>query len=123
MDRAGHRNHSRDWPIAPVNPANVGVRALAGRDIEDHYRWLSKEAGVDMADRFLTATDKAFWMLAEHPGMGPAVASANERIARLRKWKIDGFPSAIIFYEPRANGITIVRVIHAAQDWWRLIGA
>jgi toxin ParE1/3/4 len=35
---------------------------------------------------------------------------------------VDGFENALIFHEPRPMGVSIVRVIHAARDWWRLVG-
>lgn len=103
--------------------ATVAVRALARRDIESHYRWLVREAGVAVADRFLISTNRSFDNLAETPRLGPKIESPNPRVARLRKWKVSGFPGVIIFYEPRSSGVSIVRVIHAAQDWWRLIDA
>ena len=28
----------------------------------------------------------------------------------------------LIFYMPPQNGVSIVRVLHAAQDWWSLLG-
>jgi toxin ParE1/3/4 len=27
-----------------------------------------------------------------------------------------------VFYEPRPDGVSIVRVLHAASDWWGLLG-
>ena len=32
------------------------------------------------------------------------------------------FENFLIFYFPRPNGVSIVRVLHAAQDWWTLLG-
>ncbi len=101
----------------------VEIRAAALRDIEEHYRWLAKEAGLDVADRFLAAADHAFRRLAERPGIGPSIPSSDPRIARLRKGKVGGFPNVLVFYEPRPSGVSVVRVVHAAQDWWSLIGA
>jgi toxin ParE1/3/4 len=28
----------------------------------------------------------------------------------------------MVFYEPRQGGVSIVRVLHAASDWWELLG-
>jgi len=39
----------------------------------------------------------------------------------MRKWRVKGFESFLIFYMTRQDGISIVRVLHAAQDWWRLL--
>lgn len=54
------------------------------------------------------------------PRMGEALESLDPKIAGLRKWRIDDFLQIMIFYETREIGISVVRVIHAAQDWWRL---
>jgi len=27
-----------------------------------------------------------------------------------------------VFYQPRPGGVSIVRVLHAASDWWSLLG-
>jgi toxin ParE1/3/4 len=35
---------------------------------------------------------------------------------------INGFETFPIFYVPREDGVSIVRVLHAAQDWWSLLG-
>ena len=40
----------------------------------------------------------------------------------MRKWPVNGFEKFLIFYLPSGNGVTIVRVLHAAQDWWGLLG-
>lgn len=106
-----------------MSARRVVVRALARSDIAARYRWLVEEADRDIADRFLEATDRAFWHLAEQPGIGSALAARNPRLAGLRKWKVQGFPGVLIFYEPRPHGVAIVRVLHAAQDWWALVEA
>ena len=42
---------------------------------------------------------------------------------KLRMWRIRGFEKYLIFYEPLAGGVEIMRVIHAAQDYNRIVGA
>jgi hypothetical protein len=34
---------------------------------------------------------------------------------------VKDFPKFLIFYLPHSRGITIVRVLHASQDWWALL--
>lgn len=75
-----------------------------------------------MAERFLLAVDAEFAALAATPGMGGAVEARHPRLADLRKWRVGGFPNILIFYQRRRNGISIIRVIHAARDWWALVG-
>jgi toxin ParE1/3/4 len=105
-----------------LSAPNVLIRAAARADLADHYRWLATEAGIDTAERFLAAADREFAKLAGRPGLGVRLRLSNRHLARLRKWRVDGFENVLIFYERRAAGVSIVRVIHAARDWWRLVG-
>ncbi|WP_084226817.1 type II toxin-antitoxin system RelE/ParE family toxin [Nitrosospira sp. NpAV] len=40
----------------------------------------------------------------------------------MRKWRVKDFDNVLIFYLPRPDGVLIVRVLHAARDWWGLLG-
>jgi len=35
---------------------------------------------------------------------------------------VSEFDKYLIFYLPRPDGVSLVRVLHAAQDWWDLLG-
>ena len=54
--------------------------------------------------------------------MGAPLAWRSPKLAGLRKWRVSGFENFLIFYLPRPGGVSIVRVLHAAQDWWALLG-
>ncbi len=43
-------------------------------------------------------------------------------LAGMRKWRINDFDNYLIFYLPRPDGVSIVRVLYSAQDWWSLLG-
>lgn len=45
----------------------------------------------------------------------------SPKLAGLRKWHVNGFEAVLIFYLPRTAGVSIVRVLHAAQDWWSIL--
>jgi toxin ParE1/3/4 len=102
--------------------ASVSKRARARRDLVEHYVYLAEQAGVETADRFLSQADKSFRDLSRHPEMGPVLSLRDPRLAGLRKWRVDGFEKFLIFYLPRAGGVSILRVLHASQDWWSLLG-
>jgi len=53
--------------------------------------------------------------------MGVPLTLRSPRLAGLRKWQVSGFEKILIFYLPSAGGVSIVRVLHAAQDWWSLL--
>lgn len=81
-----------------------------------------KNAGIEIADRFLVSAEKSFGDLSLHRGMGAPLTLGSPKLAGLRKWQVDGFAKMLIFYLPREGGASIVRVLHAAQDWWSLLG-
>jgi toxin ParE1/3/4 len=35
---------------------------------------------------------------------------------------VKDFDNFLIFYLPRPDGASIVRVLHASRDWWALLG-
>jgi toxin ParE1/3/4 len=40
----------------------------------------------------------------------------------MRKWRVKGFDNHLIFYMPRAEGVSIVRVLHGSRDGWNRLG-
>lgn len=54
--------------------------------------------------------------------MGTPLNLRRQELVGLRKWQVKDFEKSLIFYLPRHNGVSIVRVLHAAQDWWALLG-
>ena len=100
--------------------AQVHKRARAKRDLIEHYVYLAEEAGSDTAARFLLNAEESFYDLARQPEMGVALILQEPRLSGLRKWQVKGFDKFLVFYLPRAGGVSIVRVLHAAQDWWGL---
>ena len=54
--------------------------------------------------------------------MGAPLTLKPRDLANVRKWRIKGFDQHLVFYEPRPDGVSIVRVLHAARDWWGLLG-
>ena len=99
------------------------IRAAAKRDLVRHFAWLEAQADTDVAERYLAAAEAIFAKLAETPGLGPIVNSRRIELTNLRKWRVDGFSSQLIFYIPTPSGVRIVRVLHAAQDWVTLLDA
>jgi plasmid stabilization system protein ParE len=73
----------------------VTVSPAARRDLDDYIIWLRGEDDLETATRFA--------------------------MARIRKWRVQGFSKMLIFFRPRPGGVEIVRVLHAAQDWWALL--
>ena len=100
----------------------VTKREAARRDLVEHFVYLAEEAGLDVAERFLTNASASFNDLAQHPKMGAPLTLKHPDLANVRKWRVKGFDNHLVFYEPRPNGMSIVRVLYAASDWWTLLG-
>lgn len=100
----------------------VTKREAAQRDLVEHFVYLAENAGLDVAERFLNNAEASFKDLAQQPWMGPPLALKSPRLTGIRKWRVKDFNNHLVFYQPRANGVSIVRVLHAASDWWGLLG-
>jgi len=100
----------------------VYKRAAARRDLVQHFVHLAENAGFDTADRFLTNAERCFTELAEQPAMGSPLTLKRPEFAGMRKWRVPDFESFLVFYLPRRDGISVVRVLRAEQDWWSLLG-
>jgi toxin ParE1/3/4 len=100
----------------------VALRASARRDLIEHFTFLAEQAGIDVADRFLAAAWSSFKKLAQQPRSGPEIRLGHAQLGGLRRWRIKGFENVLIFYLPRADGISVVRVLHGARNWWAILG-
>ncbi|MEQ1888170.1 MAG: type II toxin-antitoxin system RelE/ParE family toxin [Alphaproteobacteria bacterium] len=94
----------------------------ARRDLIAHYAYLTQNVTDEVAGRFLAQAEASFRELADQPMIGVTLMLTHPALSGIRKWRIKFFNNYLIFYQPRPNGINIVRVLHAAQDWWSLLG-
>ena len=99
----------------------VFQRAAARRDLVEHFVYLAEHASLDTAERFLAHAEASFNDLAEQPMMGAPLTLKPPELAGVRKWRVKDFDNYLIFYLPRADGVSIVRVLYAARDWWSLL--
>ncbi|MHB8471296.1 MAG: type II toxin-antitoxin system RelE/ParE family toxin [Gammaproteobacteria bacterium] len=100
----------------------VYQRAAARRDLVEHFVYLAENADLDTAERFLTNAEVSFNDLAGQPMIGASLTLGPPELAGLRKWRVKEFDNHLIFYLPRPDGVSILRVLHAARDWWSLLG-
>jgi toxin ParE1/3/4 len=96
-------------------------REAAQRDLVEHFVYLAEGGGLDVAERFLANAEASFNDLAHQPKMGVPLTLKNPAMANVRKWRVKGFDNHLIFYEPRPDGVSIVRVLHGASDWLGLL--
>jgi plasmid stabilization system protein ParE len=57
--------------------------------------------------------------LAGHPELGLLIQNAAARHAKIRWFPVPRFRNYLLFYQPFADTIMVVRVLHASQDWTR----
>ena len=99
----------------------VCQRAAARNDLVEHFVYLAENAGLNVAERFLANAETSFHDLAEQPKMGAQLKLKNPVLSGMRKWRVRDFENHMIFYMPRQDGVSIVRVLHRATDWWSLL--
>ncbi|MFP5414604.1 MAG: type II toxin-antitoxin system RelE/ParE family toxin [Gammaproteobacteria bacterium] len=97
----------------------VTQRAAARRDLVEHFVYLAENAGLDVAERFLTNAEASFNDLAQQPRIGAPLTLKHPDLANVRKWRVKDFDHHLVFYQPRPDGVAIVRV---PSDWWSLLG-
>ena len=102
--------------------AEVRQRAAARRDLVEHFVYLAESAGLDTAERFLAQAEASFNDLATQPMIGAPLTLKHPELAGMRKWRVKDFDNFLIFYLPRPDGVSVVRVLYAARDWWGLLG-
>src|SRR5437868_14398134 len=104
-----------------MNRPRVLKHAFALRDLEDvseHIRQDSPRAAL----RFLEAAERTFNLLAGEPLMGRGYQAEDPHLSGLRCSRISGFENYLVFYQPVAGGIEVVRVIHGARDIPSVLG-
>jgi toxin ParE1/3/4 len=85
-------------------------RPQARFDLLAMYNYIADNGGEVRAERYLRRLDGAIHDLARHPLMGRARPELGEAIRSFP------FEDYVIFYLPLADGMDLVRVIHAALD-------
>lgn len=101
--------------------ARAVQRTAARRDFIIHYAYLLENAGRDVARRFREAVEATYGELAEMPEMGTPGKVRQGKHAGVRIWPVSGFTNYLIAYRPHSVGIAVERLIHAKQDYQRVL--
>ena len=127
---------SQDWDeirregLALIKSPKVGVvwmarllrREAAKRDLIAHFVYLGENASTEVAERFLLAAEQAAKSLAQMPEIGIRGKVRRGKYAGVRIWPVPGFDKYLIVYWPIKEGVQVERVVHAAQDYRRVLG-
>lgn len=96
---------SRGYRLTPEAQANVDeIGAFVAND------------SVDAALRVLDALEDAFTLIAATPGIGHKREDLTSRPVKF--WSVYSY---LIVYDPESSPLTIVAVLHGAQDVERLL--
>ncbi len=95
--------------------------AAAKEDITVLFLYLLEHAGSKTASKFLSRVDESYQLIGGQPTIGSPLTVSHPSLVGLRKWRVKEFESYLIFYVQTRHAISILRVIHAARDWWSLI--
>ena len=93
----------------------IVISPKADIDLDDQFLVIAQD-NIEAAQRFLAAAQDAFALLVKLPELGVSVPFRN-----IRLWPITRFRNHLIFYRPTSDGIEIVRVLHGARDWTRVL--
>jgi plasmid stabilization system protein ParE len=99
------------------------VRVVISRRAEDDLAqissWLATHRDLVSAERFRVQAEQALTQLGQHPDLGPHPGWAT-RHKGLRFWVISR-SSYLIYYESRADLVSIERVLDGRRDVRRVI--
>lgn len=101
--------------------AQVRKREAAKRDLIRHFVYLAENASLEVARRFRDAARDTFIELSATPEMGSPGKIRQGKFAGVRLWRVGGFERYLIAYRPIHEGVVIERVLHAAQDYQRVL--
>jgi toxin ParE1/3/4 len=96
-------------------------RPAARRDFITHYVYLAENASPDVARRFRIAVETTYAELAETPGMGTPGKVRQGKHSGIRLWRVREFEQYLIAYRPNRGGVAIERLVHAMQDYQRVL--
>jgi toxin ParE1/3/4 len=85
----------------------------AWADLAGHALYLHREAGPEIALRFLDGVESALATLEKFPHLGRL---RRFRQKDLRSWPVPRFPNWLLFYRPVSDGIRLYRVLHGSME-------
>ena len=87
----------------------------ARQDIKSFFHRISKD-DLTVAYRLLDRIENTHELIASFPKMGQIFKTTNPKLLGMRWFPVKDFPKHLIFYIESQTKITIVRMLHKAQD-------
>lgn len=86
----------------------------ANQDLLHIWRHIANDS-PNAADRMLRRINAAVDRLGRHPNLGERLPQHSESLRRI----VVG--NYAVFYEVRDEAVRVIRILHAARDWERLL--
>jgi len=87
----------------------------ARKDIKSFFLHIYKD-DLTVAYRLLDRIESTHELISSSPKLGQVFKTTNPRLSGMRWFPVKDFPKHLIFYIESETQITIVRVLHKAQD-------
>ena len=99
----------------------INVTAEATSDAISIAEFIAGRFSLNTSDKFLSATTQVYRLPADMPGLGSS-RDYGQSFPGLRVWHVPKFPKYLIFYRATETELTILRVLHGAQDIAQIFG-
>jgi plasmid stabilization system protein ParE len=96
-------------------------RPAARRDFIIHYAYIAEHGGLHVAKQFRESVEATYAALAKMPRMGVPFKVRHGKHAGVRIWRVREFGDYLIAYRPSRGGVRIERLVHAKQDYQRML--
>jgi toxin ParE1/3/4 len=94
---------------------SVRVRPRADKEIDALADFIARD-DLGAALRFMDATEKAFELIGEQPGIGSLRFAHLPVLEGWRVCPVPDFENHLVFYIERQIYIDVIRVLHSARD-------
>ena len=97
---------------------SVRVLPAADADLDREAAYLFPRSPAASV-RFYSAAEATFEFLSQSPEIGTLLGLKS--LTEVRVWRIRGFPNHLVFYRDTSELLEVVRVLHGAQDWTKIL--
>lgn len=96
-------------------------RRRAEEDLAEAYRYIAADSPA-AAERFVDRVASAVEMLSAHPAAGRTLELRSPWTRGMRVWLLHEFSSYLLCYRSSPQVIEVVRLLHGARRWLRILG-
>jgi toxin ParE1/3/4 len=105
-----------------VSPKPLIPRAVVAQDVGAAVDYYAREAGLEIALRFIISVEDAYRVIGARPATGSPRYAHELNLPGLRGRRLKRFPY-LVFYIERADHIDVWRVLHAQRDMAAWLGS